>query len=73
MPKLSGTNNVPVARSRYQTSTTPILESTNEPQEDYISENKQPLPNTLTRQARHERSANLERVSGYANVSILNL
>ena len=70
MPKLSGTNNVPVARSRYQTSTTPIPEGTDEPRQDYVLESKQLLPNTSTRQARHERSAILERVSSSVSVPI---
>lgn len=66
--KLSGTNSVPIARSRYQTATTPIPEGTDEPQQDHVSESKQLLPNTLTRQARHERSAFLERVSDCVSV-----
>ena len=70
MPKLSGTNSVPIARSRYQTSSTPIPESVDEPQQDHGSESKQPLPNTLTRQTRHERGAIPDRVGGYMNVFV---
>jgi hypothetical protein len=63
MPKLSGTNNVPIARSRYQTSSTSISGGTDEPQQDQVSESKHPLPENLTRQLRHERSVIPERVS----------
>ena len=70
MPKLSGTKNVPVARSRYQTSNTPIPESTDEPQQDHFSESKQLLSNSLAQPTRHERSTISEHVSGSAGVSI---
>ncbi|KAF9653731.1 hypothetical protein BDM02DRAFT_1674030 [Thelephora ganbajun] len=61
IPKLSGTNNVLIVRSRYHTSTPPIPGGIDEPRQDRIVENKQPLSNALTRQTRHERSAIPER------------
>lgn len=71
MPKLSGTNNVPIARSRYQPSTTPTPSGTDEPQQDHVSEGKLPLSNNLTRQPRHERGAIPDRVSDSVNVYTL--
>jgi len=69
VPKISGTNNVPIARSRYQTSAAPISDGTDEPRQDPISESQQPLPNTSGRQTRHERSAVPERVSNYVCIA----
>lgn len=62
MPKLSGTNNVPITRTRYQASTS-IPGGSDDPQADHISESKQPLPSASSRQTRHERSVIPERVS----------
>lgn len=62
IPKLSGTNNVPIVRSRYQATATSIPGGVDEHRRDHGSENKQSLPNISARQARHERSAIPERV-----------
>lgn len=63
VPKLSGTNNVPIVRSRYQPSVTPIAGGTDGLQQDHVTESKHPPPDPLTRQARHERGVPPERVS----------